>query len=499
MMAEKSLHEMFSFTLDIEKENVVIPVCEDAAVEEAFREEYAFLSGKGIFTGKSGEVYTTIDAARKGILIFIGLGKEKSVSLEQVRKAGFRAAQELASNKMASACMRISKLSGLCYRETTKAWVEGMLQSAYSFDKYLAKKKNHPGLLMSFLIKEGKEDKVRSAIAETMTLMDAVFLARDLVNEPAISLTPGSLAEIAQKELIPLGVEVEVLGRSAAAELGMDAFLAVAKGSSEEPKVIVMRYRGDAESTRLLGLVGKGVTYDSGGYSLKPKDSMVTMYDDMGGSAAVIGAVKALAANGVKRNVTAVVLATENMVSGEAYKPGDIIGSMAGKTIEILSTDAEGRLTLADALHYIITKEKADEVVDIATLTGACVVALGEQMSGAFASDDELMQRVRNAAEKAAEPTWQLPLNEEYRELVKGTRSDLKNSGGRWGGAISAAAFLREFTGDTPWVHLDIAGTAYLTSGKGYLPKGATGTGVKTLYNLALEAVESGCGCGDRK
>jgi leucyl aminopeptidase len=332
-----------------------------------------------------------------------------------------------------------------------------------------------------------------------MTLMDAVFLARDLVNEPAISLTPGSLAEIAQKELIPLGVEVEVLGRSAAAELGMDAFLAVAKGSSEEPKVIVMRYRGDAESTRLLGLVGKGVTYDSGGYSLKPKDSMVTMYDDMGGSAAVIGAVKALAANGVKRNVTAVVLATENMVSGEAYKPGDIIGSMAGKTIEILSTDAEGRLTLADALHYIITKEKADEVVDIATLTGACVVALGEQMSGAFASDDELMQRVRNAAEKAAEPTWQLPLNEEYRELVKGTRSDLKNSGGRWGGAISAAAFLREFTGDTPWVHLDIAGTAYLTSGKGYLPKGATGTGVKTLYNLALEAVESGCGCGDRK
>ncbi|ETA80868.1 leucyl aminopeptidase [Youngiibacter fragilis] len=498
MMAEKSLHEMFSFTLDMEKENVVIPVCEDAAVEEAFREEYSFLSGKGIFTGKSGEVYSTLGAERKGVLIFIGLGKEKSVNLEKIRKAGFRAAQELASNKVAAACMRISKLSGLCYKETTKAWVEGMLQSAYSFDKYLAKKKDNPKLQMSFLIKEGKEDKVRSAISETMNLMDAVFLARDLVNEPAISLTPRTLAEVAGKELTPFGVEVEVLGRSAAADLGMEAFLAVAKGSSEEPKVIVMRYRGDAESSRLLGLVGKGVTYDSGGYSLKPKDSMVTMYDDMGGSAAVIGAMKALAANGVKRNVTAVVLATENMVNGEAYKPGDIIGSMAGKSIEILSTDAEGRLTLADALHYIITREKVDEVVDIATLTGACVVALGEQMSGAFASDDELMQRVRKAAEKAAEPTWQLPLNEEYRELVKGTRSDLKNSGGRWGGAISAAAFLREFTGDTPWVHLDIAGTAYLTSGKGYLPKGATGTGVKTLYNLALEAVEPGCGCGDR-
>lgn len=498
-MAEKSLHEMFRFTLDMEKENVVIPVCEDMTVEEAYREEYSFLSEKGIFTGKSGEVYTTLDTARKGVLIFIGLGKEKAVTLEQIRKAGFRACQELASNKVVSACMRISKLPELCYRETTKAWVEGMLQSAYSFDKYLAKKKDRQGLEISFLVKEGKEDKVRSAIAETVNLMDAVFLARDLVNEPAISLTPGRLAEIAKNELEPVGVEVELLGRASAEELGMEAFLAVAKGSSEEPKVIIMRYRGDNDSQRLLGLVGKGVTYDSGGYSLKPKDSMVTMYDDMGGSAAVIGAMKALALNGVKRNVTAVVLATENMVNGEAYKPGDIIGSMGGKTIEILSTDAEGRLTLADALHYIITKEKVDEVVDIATLTGACVVALGEQMSGAFASDDELMGRVKKAAEKAAEPTWQLPLNEDYRELVKGSRSDLKNSGGRWGGAISAAAFLREFTGDTPWVHLDIAGTAYLTSGKGYLPKGATGTGVKTLYNLALEVQESGCGCGEKK
>ena len=209
---------------------------------------------------------------------------------------------------------------------------------------------------------------------------------------------------------------------------------------------------------------------------------MITMNGDMGGAGSVIGAMKAIALNKLPKNVTAVILATDNMISGDAYVPGDIIGSMAGKTIEIHSTDAEGRLTLADAVYYIVKKEGVSEVVDVATLTGACVVALGEFYTGAFTNNQEFMDRVKSASVEAGEALWQMPLSKEYKELIKGDRGDLKNTGGRWGGAITAASFIEEFVEGTPWIHLDVAGTSDIASARGYLPKGATGAPVKTLY-----------------
>ncbi len=300
-------------------------------------------------------------------------------------------------------------------------------------------------------------------------------------------MTPQALSEAAKSELEPLGIKVDIFNKNEIEELNMEAFLAVAEGSTNEPKLIVMHYNGDPDSKEKLALVGKGLLYDSGGYSLKPANSMITMHSDMAGSASVIATIKALAKNNVKRNVVGVVAACENMISGGAYKPGDIIGSMSGKTIEVLNTDAEGRLTLADALWYAATEVKADKIIDIATLTGACVVALGNINTGAITNNEELMNDVREASNLAGEPVWELPNNKEYKELIKGKFADLSNTGGRGAGTITAGLFLEEFVDNTPWVHLDIAGTSYLEKEASYLPKGATGVPVKTLYYLAKE------------
>ncbi|NMA83571.1 MAG: leucyl aminopeptidase, partial [Epulopiscium sp.] len=292
---------------------------------------------------------------------------------------------------------------------------------------------------------------------------------------------------VAKAELEAVGIQVEIYGRDQIEELGMEAFLAVTEGSAEEPQFIVMTWNGEPNSDKKMALVGKGLTFDSGGYSLKPSAGMETMNTDMAGAASVIGAMKALALSKVEKNVVGIIAACENLISGAAYKPGDIIGSMSGKTIEVLNTDAEGRLTLADALWYAVKEVKADEVIDIATLTGACVVALADINTGAITNNESLMNEVKNAAEIAGEPVWELPTNDDYKELIKGTFGDLKNTGGRGAGTITAGLFLQEFVDDTPWVHLDIAGTSHLSTARGYLPKGATGVPVKTLYYLVKE------------
>ncbi len=353
------------------------------------------------------------------------------------------------------------------------------------FEKYLSKKKVLPTVKDVYLdVLEDRKDKTVGIIEETEAVLEGVFLARDLVNERAINMYPELLANTAKDNLKGLEVEVEIFGKSEIEKLDMKAFLAVSEGSNKEPKFIVMTYNGDPDSKEKLALVGKGLTYDSGGYSLKPSASMETMYTDMAGSAAVIGAMKSIAKSKLKRNVVAIVAACENLISSGAYKPGDIIGSMSGKTIEVLNTDAEGRLTLADALWYAATVVKADKIVDLATLTGACVVALGNVTTGAVTNNEDLMSEVKEASELAGEPIWELPNNEDYKELYKGTFSDLKNTAGRGAGTITAGLFLGEFVNDVPWVHLDIAGTSYLDKAAGYLPQGATGVHVKTLFNL---------------
>lgn len=451
------------------------------------QELYDYLKEKEIFKGASGEIYSDISPKGNNVIL-LGLGEKDKLTLESLRKAFYKLGKELMKLKIESAEVEIPKFEALCYRKTNMAIAEGLLQSEYAFEKYLSEKKTNPTVKEFFLnVLEDKKDKVTEGIKEISNLVEGIFLARDLVNEPAMVMTPVELANRAKEELTDLGVEVEVYGREKIEEIGMKAFLAVSKGSATEPQLIIMKWNGDNTSEEKLALVGKGLTYDSGGYSIKPGDSMINMFNDMAGSASVIGTMKAIAKSKLKRNVVAIVAACENLISGEAYKPGDIIGSMAGKTIEVLSTDAEGRLTLADALWYAATVEKANSIIDVATLTGACVVALGDVNTGAVTNDECLMNSIKDAADLAGEPVWQLPSNEEYRELIKGTVGDLKNTGGRWGGAITAGIFLEEFVNNTPWVHLDIAGPAFLSAGRGYLPKGATGVPVKTLYYLVKE------------
>lgn len=471
-----------NFYFGLEGEMKIIPVFKETKSIEEIHKQYNYLKERELFEGKLGETYTNISYSGDHYMI-LGLGEEENLKVDSLKKAYFKVGKELIKSKVESIHIKAVPTKNFSYESSIQAIVEGLLQSEYAFEKYLSKKKTNPSLREVYLdVVEEEKKSIEKAIGETQNLIDCVFLARDLVNEPAMYMTPKALGQRAQKELENLGVEVKVYGKKEIEELGMKAFLAVSKGSAQEPQLIVMKYMGDPTSDKKTALVGKGLTYDSGGYSIKPTNSMMTMHSDMGGSASVIGAMKAIALGKLKKNVVAVVAACENMISGGAYKPGDIIGSMAGKTIEVVNTDAEGRITLADVLYYAVEKIKADQIIDTATLTGACVTALGSRNSGAITNNQLWMEEVKKASEKAGEPLWQLPTNEEYKDLIKGSYGDLKNSGGREAGTITAGLFLKEFVGETPWVHLDIAGTAYISKEMGYLPKGATGVPVKTLY-----------------
>lgn len=462
----------------------IVLVLGDSANLEKGNELFSYLKEKELFKGALSEVYADVSPNGANIIL-LGLGEEEKLDFNSIRRAFYKVGCELMKYKVQSVGVIIPRFGALCYRKTMRSVTEGLLQSEYGFEKYLSKKKTVPCVKeVYFDILEDKKDKVLQVIEETEVVLEGVFLARDLVNERSINMYPELLAKAAKDNLDGLDVKVEIHGKSEIEKLDMKAFLAVAEGSDKEPQFIVMTYNGDPESEEKLALVGKGLTYDSGGYSLKPSTSMDTMYTDMAGSAAVIGAMKSIAKSKLKRNVVAIVAACENMISGGAYKPGDIIGSMSGKTIEVLNTDAEGRLTLADALWYAATVVKADKIIDLATLTGAVIVALGSVNTGAITNNDGFMNEVKQASELAGEPIWELPNNDEYKDSYKGTFADLKNTGGKGAGTISAGLFLGEFVNDVPWVHLDIAGTSYLEKGMGYLPQGATGVHVKTLYYL---------------
>ncbi len=465
----------------------IITVFEEFTDIKGHEELSKFITENDLFKAKSGEIYSDISYRGQNVVL-LGLGAEDKLTSDSLTQAFYKLGKKLMSLKIKSINITAEEFKILSFARAIQGLAEGLLQSEYKFEKYLTEKKvvltvedvyiNSP---------KEKETAIKTAIDKAIFLTESIFLARDLVNEPAITLTPKKLAMAAKKELKPLGIKVDVYGRDEISELGMKAFLAVSNGSTQEPQLIVMSWNGNPDSTEKTALVGKGLTYDSGGYSIKPTDSMVDMKSDMAGSAAVIGAMKAIATGNLKENVVAIVAACENMISGRAYKPGDVIGSMSGKTIEILNTDAEGRVTLADALWYATTVEKADKVIDIATLTGACVVALGHTYTGAITNDDKLMSQVKIASKLAGENVWQLPTHDDYKELIKGTIGDLTNTGGRGAGTITAGLFLQEFVNETPWVHLDIAGTSFLNKANGYLPKGATGVLVKTLYHLIAQ------------
>lgn len=492
----------------IEVEGVVVPVFEDGTLEclcKDVKDTINTFKEKGRFKGTKGEIYTFTKTSKDLMkeVILVGLGKKENLDGEDIRKVYSKALRKAKELKLTALGVKFFTIEGLCVKRVLKGIVEGMALGDYDFNKYKNSKEQCP-IKDITIMGIGKQDieAVNNALEESLALVEATILARNLVNEPANIIYPETLAKEAKKAGENHNFQVEVFDEKEIEALGMKAFLSVARGSVNPPRLIVMRYIGNEDNKEdILGLVGKGLTYDSGGYSLKPTDGMVTMKSDMGGSAAVIGAMCAIADMNLKANVIAVVAACENMISGGAYKPGDIISSMAGKSIEVANTDAEGRLTLADAVYYAIDKEKVSKVVDVATLTGAVLVALGTTTTGVVTNNDEFYNVLQKASDISGEKIWKLPAFDEYRELIKSDVADLKNVGGRMAGTVTAGLFIEEFIKDKkPWLHLDIAGTSWSDSDKNYLSKGATGVGVRTLYYLVREngKIQKECGCEDK-
>jgi leucyl aminopeptidase len=378
-------------------------------------------------------------------------------------------------------------IAGITPENSVQAITEGAILGLYTFRKHMTGEADF-GEVKQLTIAEADEVKLpdlQEGCRKGKITAEAAILTRDMVNEPSNYMTPASMAATAKNLAEAYGLKINVLEREQMQELKMGALLGVSQGSDRPPKFIVLRYKGNDSEKIDVALVGKGITFDSGGISLKPSDGMDEMKGDMAGGAVVMAAISAIAQLKEEINVMAVIPATENMPSGSAFKPGDILTAMNGKTIEIISTDAEGRLILADALAYTKTFD-VKYIIDVATLTGSCVVALGDICTGVFGNNQELVDKIIAAGNEAGELMWQMPMFDEYKELNKSDVADIKNTGGRWGGAITAAKFLAEFVGSTPWVHLDIAGTSSIEKERGYSIKGATGVPVRTLVNVIL-------------
>jgi len=460
-----------------------------AAVDKALDGTVIRLISNGEIKGKFGEVgiIHTLGKLPAGIVAVAGLGKRQDFTLDKIRGV----AGEFCRSLRKLNCHRIATIlhgagtGGIEPEASVEAIVEGSLLGLYSFTRY---KKPEYEDIREILIVEREESKLPAlerGVQKGKVMAEATALARDMVNEPANCMTPSRMSELAKEIAEEHNLEFNVLDSNDMEAIGMGALLGVAKGSSQDPKLITLSYKGDVSSKNAIGFIGKGVTFDSGGISVKPSEGMGEMKNDMAGGAAVMATLSAIAQLKPRINVVGIVPATENLPSGSALKPGDVLKAMNGKTIEVISTDAEGRLILADALSYAV-KQGFSPLVDVATLTGACRVALGTGYSGVFGNDQELVDKVLKAGSEAGEKLWQMPMPEEYKEQNRSEIADIKNTGNKYGGAITAALFLGEFVDNTPWVHLDIAGTASSSKGSGYIVKGATGVGVRTLVELAL-------------
>jgi leucyl aminopeptidase len=412
-------------------------------------------------------------------IFFVGLGKKDDLSHEKVRQAGGKAGVFLRDAGIKNTALSTGVFSA--HSLSPAHFVEGCLLGVYRFQKYLHKKSNDAIENMTILSKPSKE--LKNIIHWTEPLSTSVNFARDLINTPANDMTPKHLADTAQS-LKNKYLSIKILERTDASKLGMGAYLSVAQGSHRPPKFIILDYRGSRE--RPIILIGKSITFDSGGISLKPADGMEKMKYDMAGGAAVLGVIKALSESRMPVHVTGILPATENLPGGSAARPGDIVRAINGKTIEIISTDAEGRMTLADAIGYA-ARYRPKAIIDIATLTGACAIALGTCAIAMMGNDRKLLDTIKKAGDDTDEKVWEMPLFGECKEYLKSDVADLKNTGGKGGALLSSASFLSEFAGDIPWVHLDIAGTAWAEKERPYIPRGASGIGVRLLSTLIKE------------
>jgi leucyl aminopeptidase len=434
--------------------------------------------------------------ARRLVLVGVGpLPELNEEAIAQAAGAAVRAARDAGATRIAVALPEPSW--GIAPAQAAEAIAIGARLGLYDFDSYKGKatpEERRPRAVESLRIvgAEIPSGERERALRRAAAIAGGVLLARDLVNEPASTLTPTALAERAEAVARESGLEIEVLGPEDLRELGAAAMLAVGGGSANPPRLIRLRYRPTVreDAARVVGLVGKAITFDTGGYSLKPYEAMLDMKGDMAGGAAVLGTMSALRAIECPLPVEATICAAENMVSGDAFRPGDVIRGMNGVTMEILSTDAEGRLVLADGL-VDTARRGATELIDLATLTGAAVVALGDGTTALFASDDTLAAGLLQAATEAGERTWRLPLVDDFEKKIEGDVADIKNTGGRAGGAITAALFLRHFAEELPWAHLDIAGSARRDKPSPLGPKGATGVGVLTLLRYLTAPADS--------
>jgi len=454
-------------------------------VNQKLSNELSRLLKKEEFKGGKADskLLYTAGKLKTNYVLVLGLGDKKKFDLETARSNGAVAqavASKIKARRVVFSYTPDNKVTKISRAEFYQAITEGFLLSQYKFTRYTkAQKSSLNSVLFHCASKEQR--KVGSLLRKAKLQCEGVNLARDLINTPASDMTPLVLARTAKRLK---GVRTRVHSLAAIRKLKMGAFLSVAEGSTKNPPCFIeMHYKPKTKPKKSIALIGKGVTFDTGGYSLKPPKSMETMKDDMSGAAAVIGLLSILPRLNSKVEVRAYIAATDNMVDGRAQCPGDVCKAMNGTTVEVLNTDAEGRLTMADALHYA-NKHKPDYMIDVATLTGACLVALGNRYSGIMGNDQGLMDKLVDSGNLAGEKLWQLPLADEYREDMKSPIADLKNSGAGYGGAITAGIFLESFVGKTKWAHIDIAGPSWTDKPLPYIPRGGTGVMVSTMVRF---------------
>lgn len=479
--------------LDIECDALVVNLFEGVkspggatgAVDKALGGLISELIEREGFEGKIGQVMSVRSrgAIPARTVLVAGLGESGKFDTTAVRKASAaaaRKARDIRASRLAT-ILHGAGIGGMAVRASAQATVEGAIIGTYRFTAYKSKPEGHDIAELLVVDHDAAKAADAKAGAERGRISgEAVNRARDLINAPANEVTPTYLADWAQELAREKGLQVTVLDREDVIKLGMGAYASVGMGSAQPPKFIALRYTPESPSAKTFAIIGKGVTFDSGGLSIKDAGSMATMKDDMSGAAAVLATMRAVTEIRPAANVIAIVAATENMPGGRATRPGDVVRAMNGKTIEVENTDAEGRLTLADAVAYAV-KERADEIVDLATLTGACVVALGRGMSGLFCNNKDLEDRLLACAKASGDLLWPMPLFDDYFEQIKSDVADMKNTGGREAGAITGALLIREFAEGKPWAHLDIAGPAYMDKDNGLVDKGGAGAGVRLL------------------
>jgi len=464
------------------------PQLKVAASDPAVQSAAVDLLSSGEVTGKPFEtnlLHKPAGLKAKRLLLVSG-GSAKKFSAYDLRRIAGTAARTLKSRGIRS--VAVVAPSNIAAEEAVRAIIEGAHVGNFDPDYYRSDRKDQKINELT-VVASGDPSILEKAAREAQIVGESQNFTRDLVNEPSNRMTPTILGERAKKMCSEVGIKCEVYGADKIKELKMGAFWSVAQGSDEPPALIVMKYEPTgAPEKPVLGLVGKGITFDTGGISIKPADGMEKMKYDMAGGATMIGVMRAIAMLKPKIRVIGIVCATENMPSGKAQKPGDVQIAMSGKSIEIINTDAEGRLVLADGLHYA-RQLGCTHLVDAATLTGAVVVALGYNNAGIFTNDDAMYDRLHKANGKAGEKMWRLPIDDEYKEQIYSSIADIMNTGGRWGGAITAAMFLKEFAEDTPWIHLDIAGTAWMEDQKAWIAKGPSGIAVRSLIEFVRSFV----------